>query len=306
MNTSILLTGSNGLLGQKIVSLLAGRPDTTLIATARGDNRHPLRTGYIYEDADLTEATRWQALFETYRPDVLIHTAAMTLVDVCEDDHVGCDAINVDAVATLVALCRQYDTHLVHISTDFVFDGAAGPYRESDVPNPVNYYGLSKLRAEQLILDSGLPAAILRTILLYGATPAMSRSNIVLWVKSSLEAGKSIQIVNDQWRSPTLAEDLAAASVLAADQRARGIYHISGPDWLGVHELAYRVADFWQLDASLISETRSDLLRQRAMRPPRTGFVLDKARYELGYRPHLLDEGLALLHTQLLELVEQV
>jgi len=295
----ILLTGSNGLLGQKIVSQLISDGTDDLLATARGDNRHPQQEGYRYQALDLTDSTALREVVADFEPEVIINTAAMTQVDACEDDQAACDAVNVTAVKTLSDITKRAGIRLVHISTDFVFDGQAGPYRESDLPKPVNYYGESKLRAEQLIRQTGGDHAILRTILLYGVTPAMSRSNLVLWVKKSLEAGKEIRVVNDQFRSPTLAEDLAAASISAARGQQQGIFHVSGAEYLGVHEIAYRVADFWRLDKALISEIDSTSLKQRAKRPPRTGFVIDKARAELGYTPHSLEDGLKLLAQQL-------
>lgn len=299
MRKTIIVTGTNGLLGQKIIQLLVKNPDIQVIATARGKNRNPLVEGYLYEDIDVTDAEKWQFLFEKYQPTVLIHSAAMTQVDQCEDEKELCDRINVQAVEDLCRLCAKYHTHLVHISTDFIFDGEKGTYYEDDAPNPVNYYGLSKLKGEQAILKSGASAAILRTILLYGFVPEMSRTNIVLWLKDSLEKGKNITVVNDQERCPTLVEDLASASVSAALREAKGIFHISGPEKMNIIELAYRVANFWKLDKSLIKETDSSTLNQRAKRPPRTGFILDKARKELDYQPHTLEEGLAILSEQL-------
>jgi dTDP-4-dehydrorhamnose reductase len=299
MKKTIIVTGTNGLLGQKIIQILVQNPDIEVIATARGENRNPLSEGYLYENVDITDTNMWQTLFEKYQPDVLIHSAAMTQVDQCEDEKELCDSINVTAVADFCHLCKKYDTHLVHISTDFIFDGEKGIYFEDDAPNPVNYYGLSKLKGEEAILKSGVSAAILRTILLYGYVPKMSRTNIVLWLKDSLEKGKTITVVNDQERCPTLVEDLASACVSAALKEAKGIFHISGPEKMNIIELAYRVADFWKLDKSLIKETDSTTLNQKAKRPPRTGFILDKARKELDYQPHNLEEGLAILSEQL-------
>lgn len=297
----IILTGSNGLLGQKIVTLLANKADIELIASAKGENRLPLQGGYTYEDADLTDKARWEQLFAQYRPDVLISSGAMTQVDVCEDEREMCDRVNVEAVAHFCQLCKQYGTHLVHISTDFIFDGEKtdGYYDEADTPNPVNYYGLSKLKAEEVIAKAGVNVAILRTILLYGVVGGLSRSNIVLWVKQSLEAGKRITVVNDQMRCPTLAEDLTAATVSAALRKATGIFHVCGPERMTILALAKRVARFWKLDESLIGEIDSPSLNQRAKRPPRTAFRLDKAQKLLGYQPHGLEEGLAILDEQL-------
>ena len=302
MEHRILLTGSNGLLGQKIVNLLRDRQHIRLLASARGVNRHPVRHGYTYQAADLTDYSRWKDIFADFRPTSLIHTAAMTQVDQCETDHATCDALNVTAVEQLASLCQRYGTHMVHISTDFVFDGSAGPYRETDTPAPVNYYGGAKLKAEQLVQESQPGNAILRTMLLYGVTPAMSRSNIVLWARQSLRQGKPIQVVADQVRCPTLAEDLAQATVTATMRQARGIYHISGPDMMSIIDIARTVADFWDLDPSLIQETDSASLKQPARRPPVTGFILLKAQTELDYQPHSLRQGLALLDRQLREL----
>ena len=302
MQVRILLTGSNGLLGQKIIPLLVERSQLKLLATSRGVNRHPLQQGYEYVAADLSEAGACQRLFEIFEPTVVIHTAAMTQVDLCEDDHAACDAANVGVVQTLTDLCQRHGTRLIHISTDFVFDGTAGPYRETDQPNPVNYYGQSKLLAEQYIQKSGIDHAILRTMLLYGITPAMSRSNIVLWVKKSLSEGKAIQVVQDQVRCPTLVEDLATATVSALMKQASGLYHISGAEVMNMYEMAQSVADFWKLDKSLITPTNSQSLNQRAARPPITGFILLKAQTELVYQPHSLKQGLALVDRQMREM----
>ncbi|MEL6133485.1 MAG: SDR family oxidoreductase [Bacteroidota bacterium] len=299
MSSHILLTGSNGLLGQKIVQLLADRSHVELLAVGRGLNRHPLREGYTYLSVDLTDPQAVVDLFDRFKPTVVIHTAAMTQVDACEDDRALCDAVNIDATAHLAQLCKKYGSHMVHISTDFIFDGAAGPYTENDAPNPVNYYGLSKLKAEEKVQQAGISHTILRTILLYGITPGMSRSNIVLWVKASLEAGKEIKVVNDQFRSPTLAEDLATASVTAAMKQAQGIYHISGPDMMSVVDIARTVGKVYGLDTSLISETDSASLGQKAKRPPKTGFIILKAQTELDYKPHTLEQGLTVLKRQM-------
>ncbi|MEM7373294.1 MAG: dTDP-4-dehydrorhamnose reductase [Bacteroidota bacterium] len=301
MQRKILLTGSNGLLGQKIVSLLTERSHIQLLATSRGINRHPLRKGYAYQSLDLTAPEAVEHVFETFVPTDVIHTAAMTQVDACEDNREACDAINVHAVETLCRMCKKHGSRLVHLSTDFVFDGTAGPYREEDSPNPLSYYGLSKLKAEQIIQESQVNHAILRTILLYGITPAMSRSNIVLWVKSSLEAEKEIRVVHDQVRSPTLAEDLATACVSAVMKEAEGVYHVSGGEIMSVVEIARKVADFWKLDQSLITEIDSSTLKQKARRPPVTGFILLKAQTELAYKPHSFEQGLAVLNRQMQE-----
>lgn len=295
----ILVTGSNGLLGQKLTDLMLSDNGIALVATSRGGNRHPEKNGYSYIDLDILDADRLRMVISEQRPQTIINTAAMTNVDACEHDPEGCRKLNIEAVAKLVALCEEFGIHLVHLSTDFIFDGEAGPYAEDDQPNPLSLYGQSKLDAEEIIRQSTCKWAILRTILVYGVVADMSRSNIVLWAKGALEKGQPLNVVNDQWRMPTLAEDLAQACILAAMKEAEGVFHISGKDMLAIHELVAAVADFWELDKSLVREISSDTLSQAAPRPARTGFVLDKARSELGYEPHSFTEGLSIVNQQL-------
>ncbi len=295
----ILVTGSNGLLGQKLTKQLLTEEDTELVATSRGMDRYPEPGGYVYEELDICDPEAVARIIREHRPDVVINTAAMTNVDACERDPEGCRRLNVDAVQTLAGRCTTDGIHFIHLSTDFIFDGKNGPYKEDDAPNPLSLYGESKLDAEQVIRATGGRWAILRTILVYGVVSDMSRSNIVLWAKGALEKGQPLSVVDDQWRMPTLAEDLAAACISAARKGAEGIFHISGKDMFSVYELVEAVADFWQLDTSGMKRVSSATLSQDAPRPARTGFILDKAYAELDYRPHSFREGLALVDRQL-------
>ena len=297
----VLITGSNGLLGQKLVYALAGKRDMEVIATSKGANRISIKDGYTYIPLDITNREEVFSIIQSQRPDCIINTAAMTNVDACENDKPGCDALNVDAVKYLTEACSGTSTHFIHISTDFVFDGEAGPYSEEDTPNPLSYYASSKLESEKVVMHSGLEWAILRTIIIYGVVDDVQRSNLVLWTKSSLEQGKDINVITDQFRSPTLAEDLAEACILAMQKRAKGIYHICGPeeDLDSIINLASKVADFFGLDKSHIKPITSASLNQPAKRPPRTGFILDKARKELGYSPHRFVDGLQVVKAQL-------
>lgn len=294
----ILITGSNGLLGQKLVELCAKKADLEVIATARGENR--LSDGnYTYNQMNIADRNQVNMIIGKHKPDVVINTAAMTNVDQCEQNQKECWEINVTAVEYLIESCNANNTHLVHVSTDFIFDGSHGPLEENEQPNPVNYYGESKLAAERLIQEKANSWAILRTVLVYGIAQDMSRSNIILWVKKSLEEGKEINVVNDQWRTPTLAEDLAMGCYLAANNKAKGIFHISGKDMLTPYEIAIKTADFFNLDKYLINETDGSKFKQPAKRPPKTGFIIDKARKELDYEPRSFEEGLEILKKHL-------
>jgi dTDP-4-dehydrorhamnose reductase len=295
----ILITGSNGLLGQKLIEYYQSNTEHHLIATARGADRFSKKYGYEYYSLDISNQLEVNRVIELCRPDVLINTAAMTNVDVCESDKIGCDLLNVEAVKFLVQACNEYHVHLVHVSTDFIFDGTHGPVDENAIPNPLSYYGESKLKAEQYVMQYAHSWSIARTVLVFGIVSDMSRSNIVLWAKSALESGKEIQVVSDQFRTPTLAEDLAIGCALIANQRAKGIYNISGKDFMSVFDLVYQVADFWKLDKNLLKMSSSEGIKQAAKRPPITGFRINKAMRELGYQPRSFKEGLAILDQQL-------
>ncbi|WKV13109.1 SDR family oxidoreductase [Marivirga harenae] len=295
----ILITGSNGLLGQKLVQLITQESNHQLIATAKGKNRLPFEEGYIFENLDITNKTQVDSIVEKYQPEVIINTAALTNVDQCETEKEDCWRLNVTAVEHLIETAARYNAFLLQLSTDFIFDGADGPYLEEATANPISYYGESKLAAEKLIVESNINWAIARTVLVYGIAHDMSRSNIILWVKKSLEEGKEIQVVDDQWRTPTLAEDLAKGCLLIAEKKAKGIFNISGDDLLTPYEMAVKTAEFFKLSQSSMTKTDSTKFKQTAKRPPKTGFILDKAKKELGYRPHTFEEGIKILAEQL-------
>lgn len=294
----ILITGANGLLGYKLVQLLASKGDVITIATAR-KKPADLPAGIQFAELDITNKAQTLSVVAAAKPNVVIHAAAMTQVDQCETEREKCWSANVHGVENIIQACSQTNAHLIHVSTDFIFDGTYGPLDETAIPNPVNYYGESKLAGEKLIQESKINWAILRTVLVYGVTPDMSRSNIVLWVKKSLEEGKTINVVNDQWRTPTLAEDLAMGCYLAASKKAKGIYHISGSEMLTPFEIANQTADYFNLNKTLIKPADSSTFTQPAKRPPKTGFIIAKAQRELGYAPHTLTEGLGVLAAQL-------
>lgn len=302
----ILITGSNGLLGQKLVYKLRNKAGITCIATARGDNRLVQREGYLYESLDITNKEQVQQVFAKHLPEVVINTAAMTNVDACETEREASWLMNATAVAYQVQTLENlkqsnanYNPHFIHLSTDFIFDGTHGPLDENEKPNPLSYYAEGKLEAERIVQASTLDWAIARTVLVYGIVDNMSRSNIVLWVKSNLEQGKTINVVDDQFRTPTLAEDLADGCILIAEKRATGIYNISGKDFYSILELARVVADYYGLDKSLIKPSKSADIKQPAKRPPITGFIIDKAKRDLGYNPHSFTEGIKILEEQI-------
>lgn len=302
----ILITGSNGLLGQKLVYNLLKKNTAEIIATSKGENRLKEKNGYTYESLDITNPEETTTVLKKHKPDVVINTAAMTNVDACETYRKECWELNVtgveniiDALNTVRIKNHAYRPHLIHLSTDFIFDGKKGPYTERDSPNPLSFYALSKNEGEKMVMSSDLKWTIVRTMLVYGVVDNMSRSNIVLWAKDSLSKKQHIKVVDDQFRSPTLAEDLAEGCILVAENESEGIFHISGPETMSILELVYKVADFWKLDKSLITPVKSNTLNQPAKRPPRTGFVINKAINALEYAPHSFSEGLKIVNEQL-------
>ena len=295
----ILITGSNGLLGQKLLHKLRVDNSVDLIAASRGENRVSEQSNYKYIALDITSKQEVEQVILAEKPDVVINTAAMTNVDLCEEKKTECDDLNVNAVQYLADACEKIESHLIHISTDFIFDGENGPYKEEDEPNPLSYYGLSKLKSEHLLQAHSVKWTILRTIIVFGVGENLSKGNIVLWAKGALETGEPLNIIDDQFRAPTLAEDLADACIIAANKKAYGIFNASGKDIMSIYEIVERIAKHYGNTTENLNKISTATLNQTAGRPPKTGFVLDKSRQVLGYNPHSFEECLAIIDEQL-------
>ena len=291
----ILVTGSNGLLGQKIVRQLK-KNNKLFLATSIGENRNPDCPSAFYRSLDISNQEEVNRVFVEYNPDAVIHTAAITNVDYCETNLEICQKVNVTATAYLFNAAQKVDASFSLLSTDFVFDGEKGNYTESDEPNPLSVYAQSKVDAERILINSeNKNWSIVRTIIVFGEGNNLSRSNIVLWAKEALSSGKELNIIDDQFRAPTWADDLAWACIKIAELHKNGIYHISGPETFSIYDLVLRVAKFCGLDTVSLKKTTSESLNQAARRPPKTGFDLGKARAEIDYRPMSFEDSLKLL-----------
>jgi dTDP-4-dehydrorhamnose reductase len=291
----ILITGANGLLGQKIVTQLQ-RKRVEFLATSQGANRNPDCADVNFCSLDITDKTQIENCVKSFQPSCIINTAAMTNVDECEDKQEACQRINVDAVKNLLEVSEANNIHLIHLSTDFVFDGLSGPYKETDTRNPLSVYAKSKADSEDLLEKSTYKNwTILRTIIVFGQGHNLSRSNIVLWARETLQKGQEMKIVNDQFRAPTWADDLAWACIQAAVLKSTGVYHISGPETFSIFEMVLRIADFYELDKTKLIAVSSETLNQKAKRPLHTGFILDKAKRDLKYDPLTFEEALTRL-----------
>ena len=257
-------------------------------ATGKGECRlpsHLLHVNFIYQSLDITQKDAVDQIINLIKPDVIVHAAAMTQVDDCEQNMSLSYSVNVDGTRHLLESAEDVNSRFCLISTDFVFSGASGPYTENDPTGPVNYYGQTKELAEQLVMSSRLNWSIARTVLLYGKADPSKRSNFIYWVKQNLEAGKPIKVVNDQIRTPTFIPDLANGIGLMIEKGARGIFHLSGKDILTPYEMAILIAKHLHLNESLIEPVDASIFTQIGKRPLKTGFVIDKAVKELGYDP---------------------
>lgn len=288
----LLITGSNGLLGQKLVKLCL-QEQIQFVASSKGVNRNPDCPQSYYVELDITDKKLVGNLISEIRPSHIIHTAAMTNVDACESAPQDCELLNVTATHYLFDAAKSVNAHFQLLSTDFIFDGTKGEYKEDDEPNPLSVYAKSKFEAERLLLqDDYTNWSIVRTIIVYGFGNNLSRSNIIVWAKGALEKGEPLNIVNDQFRAPTYADDLASGCISVLLNEKVGVFHISGPETLSIFDIVIRIGRHFNLDTSIVRQISSDTLNQAARRPPRTGFDLSKSYRELQYKPHTLEESL--------------
>lgn len=291
----LLITGSNGLLGQKIVDLCLEK-QITFVATSKGDNRNSKCPMDKYRRLDITNETQVMNVLLEELPTHVIHTAAMTNVDECELNPEGCNDINVNATHYLVKACNQLKCHFQLLSTDFIFDGEKGDYSEDDTPNPLSVYAKSKLDAEEIVRSESTSAwSIVRTIIVYGSGENLSRSNLILWALEAIPKNQEMKIVDDQFRAPTWADDLAWACVRICELDEKGVFHISGPETLSILQIVQRIAAHLGTSGENIVPISSSTLAQAAKRPPKTGFNLSKAREKLGYSPKTIEETLDLV-----------
>jgi dTDP-4-dehydrorhamnose reductase len=226
----------------------------------------------------------------------------MTDVDGCEREPDQAWQVNVEGSRYVAAAAAEIGAHVVFVSTDYVYSGERGPYRETDAPDPRSVYGKTKLAAEQAILELCPTAAIARTSTLYGYATGV-RANFVTWLVGQLEAGKEVTVVTDQISSPTLAENLAEMLLALAIKRASGIFHCVGADWMPRFDFACAVADVFDLDRYLIRPGRTVDLHQLAPRPAHSGLFVDKIR-ELDVDPLPVREALRDLRRQMAKAVE--
>ena len=286
----IMILGANGFTGRRILKRLA--PNHQVMACSL----HPdilSEEDYQFQTLNMVDTDATDTLLKDFQPEVIINASALSVVDYCEQHPEEAYALNVSTVKHLAEYSQANSCRLIHLSTDFVFDGTASePYKETDSPNPVNYYGKTKRWSEEAIEQTCTNYAIARVEVVYGKPFPGQHGNIVHLVKSRLGNGQGIRVVSDQFRSPTWVEDIARAIESLLSEKHQGIYHICGRETLSVADIAYRTAKYFGLDTSLIQTVTTEEMNEATPRPLFSPMSTEKAFREFGYQPSKLEEGL--------------
>ena len=288
----IIILGANGFTGRRILKRLIQRQEHTILACSMHLDILP-EEGYHFQTLDMLDYTATDAILKDFSPEVIINASALSVVDYCEQHPEEAYALNVSAVKHLAEYCQTHKCRLIHLSTDFVFDGTSTcPYTETDATNPMNYYGKTKRWGEEVIEQTGIDYAIVRVEVVYGKPLPGQHGNIVHLVKNRLENGQGIRVVSDQFRSPTWVENIARAIDSLLSDKYQGIYHICGGETLSVADIAYRTAQYFGLDTSLIQSVTTEEMNEGTPRPLFSPMSTEKAFREFGYKPSAFEEGL--------------
>ncbi|NTW49117.1 MAG: dTDP-4-dehydrorhamnose reductase [Chlorobiales bacterium] len=297
MYTRVLITGANGLLGQKLIDCFAADKRFDLLGASRQKDAYNQTASFGYISLDTTDRASVKELIWNFEPDYIINAAAFTNVDACEREKEASWKANVTAVENLIAGARLVKAKVVHVSSDYIFDGKTGPYDEAQPPNPLSYYGRGKLAAENVIRNSGEHWAIIRTMVIYGIA-SKAKKNFAMWLAEELSQGRPVRVVTDQIGNVTLADDLARGIYILVCKEKRGVYNMAGADILSRFEFAVKLAKVFGYDPNLISPIKTCDLNQPAARPLRSGLITLKAETELGVHFLTSEESLRLFKDQ--------
>ena len=278
----ILVTGAFGQLGTSLCKVLSNK---SILATGRIITS---TEKYRCMELDITNQKNVEELIHNYKPDIIIHLAAMTDVDGCEKDPEIAFDINVKATENLL---NNFRGKFIYISTDYVFDGEAGPYSEDDKVNPVSVYGKTKLYGENLIQESDIDWVILRSNIIFSYNDR-TKASFVNWVVNSLKRKQIITVVNDQWNNPTWTNDLANVISMIIEKNISGLYHYGGGDFLNRLEFAKMIASAFSLDRELIKPITTPELNWLAQRPLKSGLYTNKIELDLGIEPLPIQKAL--------------
>jgi dTDP-4-dehydrorhamnose reductase len=295
---NVLILGAGGRTGTALIPMMLDETDASLTLVSRQAilSSDPRITSV---EADITDRTTLKDIVMSTLPDAVINLAAMTNVDRCETDKNECWQLNVTLIENLTRFCRAADAHLVHVSTDYVFDGLRGPYVEQDTPNPLSYYGKSKLASENSVSSSGIDAAIVRTNVIYGPSP--DHPDFVRFVLQSIDQDRPINAASDQYSNPTYVDDIADALIRIVRKRRTGMYHVGGRDYMSRYEFAVAIAETFKLPTTLINAVTTESLNLPARRPLRGGLISLKAEADLGMQMTGVTAGLVTLRHKLFQ-----
>lgn len=307
---TVLITGVHGFLGQHVVRFFLDETKCDLVLTARQEQTFYADIGdeprvLGYHPMDVTQRQQVRDVVQSVRPDVIVNCAAMVDVDAAERERERAWKTNVSAVEFLTEAARKSDARMIHISSDYVFDGSRLPYSETDPPSPVNYYGRTKLASENALRTSGIEHCIIRTGLLYGASERVD-SNFALKVILSLQENEPFYAATDLFGSPTLVDDVALAIVRAHEKERQGLYHVCGPEMVSRYDFAMKIAKTFNLKTDLVKAVKSSevvpVSGSRALRPMKSAFITLKAATDLQLRLSNIDEGLQVMARGIKEL----
>lgn len=285
----LLITGASGLLGHKIAQLALSKGHEIYSIY----KEHPTNLGLPIR-LDLTDQNKVPRLINNVKPEAIIHTAAYTNVDGCETHKDLAWKINAEATKHIAIASANIDAHLTYVSTDYVFDGKQGSYSEEDEPNPISYYGYTKLKGEEFVGKYNKESCIARTSVIYGwgAHAQKNRFNFATWLINSLKQGKEVKILTDQYVSPTLNTNLAEMLLEIAEGRITEILHTAGATRASRQEFALSLAQVFNLSANLIKPARVSEIPWKAKRPKDSSLSTSKASLILNSKPLKLDGAL--------------
>lgn len=288
----VFITGSTGLLG---LSLMNSKPAGIVIYAGYYNFPHdslPDADIHEYIPIDIRDRADVVKVFKKIRPDVVIHAASQGSVDYCERNREEAWRTNVEGSRDVIEACRVSNIKLIFTSSNAVFDGEQPPYKEDDRPNPVDYYGQTKLQTEQDILKGQIDYAIVRLMTMYGWNHPLERQNPVTWVLGKLKKGEKINIVNDIYNNHLYVDNAAQAIWAVIEKAKQGIYHIAGGEVVSRYSLACAVADIFGFDKDFIKPVDSSFFPAIAPRPKNTSYTIDKMEQDLSVKATGIQEGL--------------
>lgn len=289
---TVLVTGSNGFIGSALVTFLLLNSSHKIVGASKGKCRLTKQSNFEYVNIDLTSSKEISCVFQKYNPDVVVHCAAISQVDVCEGNPKLCTDVNVNSTKYLVNESNKINAQFIFLSSDFVFDGTDEWVHENTIPNPISVYGKSKLAAEEIVKSSSVYWTIIRPVLVYGFSPSASRGNVFTWVLESLKSGIDIKVVEDQFRTPTFVMDVVQLISAIVETGAQSYYNIGGGERVSVYDLARRIALVSGLNDEYIHPVKSENLIGGELRPKASCFDSQKIEEELGLSPVNLNNGI--------------